>query len=315
MLATFNAILPIFLVIILGYALYHGKVAGDDVWSAVEHLCFYLLLPAIVVKTVSRANLTGVPVGDFLAVTFAAVVGMSLLLLLARPLLAKYYGMPGPTFTSLFQGAARWHGFMALAIIGPLYGEAGVTLCALALGVMVPVIQIFTVVVLSVYGDAEVKPTPLNVLKRIALNPFIWACSLGLIFNATGLPKFIYDVLDLVGGGGLGLALLSVGAGLRLSHAVGAKMLVAVGVLIRLVGMPAIVLFAAWAVGLTGLPRTIAVIAGAVPTASTAYVMARKMGGDAELMANIVTFQTIAAAFTVPLFIFIAENTGKILSQ
>jgi len=63
-----------------------------------------------------------------------------------------------------------------------------------------------------------------------------------------------------------------------------------------------------WVVGLDGLTRTIAIITGAVPTASSAYVMARQMGGDAELMANIMTVQVLFAAITLPLFIFIAEN-------
>jgi predicted permease len=58
---------------------------------------------------------------------------------------------------------------------------------------------------------------------------------------------------------------------------------------------------------LDGLPRTIAIIAGAVPTASTAYVMARQMGGDAQLMANIVTIQVMLSAITLPLFIYIAQ--------
>lgn len=80
------------------------------------------------------------------------------------------------------------------------------------------------------------------------------------------------------------------------------------GVLIRLIGMPLMMMLMSWIVGLDGLPRTVAIIAGAVPTASTAYVMARKMGGDAELMANIVTFQVILAAITLPLFIYVADR-------
>jgi predicted permease len=74
-----------------------------------------------------------------------------------------------------------------------------------------------------------------------------------------------------------------------------------------MIGMPVLMILLAWLVGLEGLPRTVAIIAGAVPTASTAYVMARKMGGDAELMANIVTLQIVTSAVTLPLFIYIAQ--------
>ena len=95
---------------------------------------------------------------------------------------------------------------------------------------------------------------------------------------------------------------------MKLGHAAQSKLLVATGVLTRLIGMPVIVIAMSWLVGLDGLARSVAIIAGAVPTAASSYVMARKMGGDAELMSSIVTFQVIIAFFTLPLFIYISEQ-------
>lgn len=308
MLATLNATAPIFLIILTGYMLFQSRTIGAEMWAAVEHICFYLLFPALIVKTLSRANLSALPIAEFAVVVLVAVLLMSVLLLAARPLLASRYQVSGPTFTSLFQGATRFHGFMALAIVGSLYGDPGITLCAIALGVMIPVLNILNVAVLAIYGAHEGAPTPRTVFVQILRNPLILACALGFVLNVTGLPDFLYTAIDITGGGGLGLGLLAVGAGLNLSRATETRSLVAVGVLIRLIGMPLFMILLAWAVGLTGLPRTIAIIAGAVPTASTAYVMARKMGGDAELMANIVTFQVLVAALTLPIFIHIADN-------
>lgn len=308
MLATLNAIAPIFLVIMVGYALRRTKIVRDDMWSAVEHICFYLLFPFLIIRTLARTSLADIPIFNLSVVTTTAVIGMAALLLALRPLSAQRFGISGPTFTSLFQGATRWHGFMALVIAGSLYGDQGVALCAIAIGVMVPVIQVLNVSVLAVYGQSETTVGWRNVLIRVGRNPLILACLAGFLFNLTGLPDFIFGAFNIVGDGGLGLALLTVGAGLRLDRAMETKSLVALGVLIRLIGMPLIMLLMSWIVGLTGLPRTIAVIAGAVPTASTAYVMARQMGGDAELMANIMTFQVLVAALTLPMFIFVAEH-------
>ena len=134
MTATLNAIAPLFLIIVIGHVLYRTKVVGADVWSAIEHICFYLLFPLLIVRTLARADLTSVPIGQFVAVLCTAVIGMGALLFIARAMMARRYAISGPTFTSLFQGATRFHGFMALAIIGPLYGDPGVTLAALALG-------------------------------------------------------------------------------------------------------------------------------------------------------------------------------------
>jgi len=175
MLATLNATAPIFLIILTGYALFQSRTIGAEMWSAVEHICFYLLFPALIVKTLSRADLSALPIVEFAVVVLVAVLLMSVLLLAARPLLATRYHISGPTFTSLFQGATRFHGFMALAIVGSLYGDPGITLCAIALGVMIPLLNILNVAVLAIYGAHEDAPTPRTVFVQILRNPLILA--------------------------------------------------------------------------------------------------------------------------------------------
>ena len=308
MLTTLNAITPIFLIIATGYLLFRFRVVNESVWSAIEHICFYLLLPALIIRTLSRANLLSVPVVDFMAVLVVAILGMSVLLILTHTLFRKRFPESGPSFSSVFQGATRFHGFVAIAVIGPLYGDEGIALAALALAVMVPLLNIISVIVLSIYGHSDVKPAASAVVGKILTNPLIIACVIGLLFNWLGVPDILFDSIDIIGAGGLGLALLAVGSGLKLGHAAQHKLLLTIGVLTRLIGMPVIIIAMSWLIGLDGLARTVAIIAGAVPTASSAYVMARKMGGNAELMSSIVTFQIIVAFFTLPLFIYIAEQ-------
>ncbi len=307
MLTTVNAVAPIFIVIITGYILKRIKLVPSEMWPTVEHICFYLLFPFLIIRTLARADLGEIPIADFAVVITGGVIGMALLLLLLRPIGAQRFGISGPSFTSLFQGATRFHGFMALAIVGALYGEEGVALSGIAIGVMVPLINMLNVAILTIFGDAEARPDWRTVVLKIASNPLIIACLFGFALNVTGIPDFAFGAIDIIGDGGLGLALLAVGAGLNVGQALETKTLVAVGVLMRLIGMPLLVVLLSWVVGLDGLTRTIAIITGAVPTASSAYVMARQMGGDAELMANITTVQVLLAGVTLPLFIFIAE--------
>ena len=308
MITTLNAIAPIFLIIATGYLLFKTRVVDESVWSAIEHICFYLLLPFLIIRTLSRANLGSVPLVDFMTVIVVAILGMSALLVLIQALVWRRFPQSGPSFSSIFQGTTRFHGFVAIAVIGPLYGDAGVTLAALALAIMVPLLNVISVIVLSVYGRNEIKPDFVAVSRKILTNPLIIACVVGLLFNWFGVPDILFDTIDIIGAGGLGLALLAVGAGMSPGKAAQHKMLLTIGVLTRLIGMPLIIIAMSWLVGLDGLARTVAIIAGAVPTAASAYVMARKMGGDAELMSSIVTFQVIIAFFTLPLFIYIAEQ-------
>ena len=308
MITTLGAIAPIFLIIATGFVLFKTRLVDETVWSAVEHICFYLLLPFLIIRTLGRANLGSVPILDFMTVLVVAILGMAAILVLIQAFVWKRFPQSGPSFSSVFQGATRFHGFVAIAVIGPLYGDAGVTLAALALAIMVPLLNVISVIVLSVYGRSDNKPGVSSVLQKIVTNPLIIACGIGLLFNYFGVPNIIFDTIDIIGSGGLGLALLAVGAGMKLDHAAQHKMLLTIGVLTRLIGMPAIVIAMSWLVGLDGLARTVAIIAGAVPTAASAYVMARKMGGNAELMSSIVTFQVIVAFFTLPLFVYIADQ-------
>jgi len=306
-LTTLNAITPIFLIIATGYLLFRTRVVDEAVWSAIEHICFYLLLPFLIIRTLSRANLGNVPIIDFVTVLVVAILGMSAVLILTHALVWKRFPQSGPSFSSIFQGATRFHGFVAIAVIGPLYGDDGVALGALALAIMVPLLNVISVIVLSIYGHSETRPEVAAVIRKILTNPLIIACAVGLLLNRIDVPDILFQAIDIIGAGGLGLALLAVGAGMKLGHAAQHKLLLAIGVLTRLIGMPIMVIIMSWLVGLDGLARSVAIIAGAVPTAASAYVMARKMGGNAELMSSIVTFQVLVAFFTLPMFIYIAE--------
>ena len=308
MTSTLDAIAPVFLIIATGYLLFRTRVVDEAIWSAIEHVCFYLLFPFLIIRTLSRANLGSVPFIHFLTVLVVAILGMASLLVLIQAFVWRRFPESGPSFSSVFQGATRFHGFVAIAVIGPLYGDEGVTLAALALAIMVPLLNVISVIVLSIYGRSDSKPEFVAVARKVATNPLIIACLCGLLLNYLGVPDILFDAIDIIGAGGLGLGLLAVGASMRLGHAAQHKMLLAIGVLTRLIGMPVIVIAMSWLVGLEGIARSVAIIAGAVPTAASAYVMARKMGGDAELMSSIVTFQVIIAFFTLPMFIYVADH-------
>ncbi|MGD8349638.1 MAG: AEC family transporter, partial [Gammaproteobacteria bacterium] len=196
MIATLNAIAPIFLIIITGYLLHATRVVGETVWSAIEHICFFLLLPFLIIRTLSRANLGSVPIVDFITVLLVAILGMSALLIAIHALVWRRYPESGPSFSSIFQGATRFHGFVAIAVIGPLYGDAGVTLAALALAIMVPLLNTITVIVLSIYGRSDTRPEFAAVTRRILTNPLILACLAGLVFNWLGIPDILFDTVD-----------------------------------------------------------------------------------------------------------------------
>ncbi|MFZ1107998.1 MAG: AEC family transporter [Rhodomicrobium sp.] len=307
MIAILAALAPLFLITALGYALAHLKFGGAEMWHALDHITFYVFFPALLVKTLMRADLASVPAGGFFLVSSGSVTIMSGALLAGYLILER--PLPDPAFTSFFQGAVRFQSTIVVAVAAALYGERGLTFAALSVASIVPTAQLYTVLTLLIFGKGNGEAPPWSILKRLATNPLTLACALGLALNATGCPSFVYETFSVLGAAAIALTLLAVGAGLDIAAAHAARNLVAMNMALRLLGMPALVFGLCWLAGLSGLARTIAVIAAAVPTAPTAYTIARKMGGDAELMAQIITFQSIASLATLPLFIWLAQSS------
>lgn len=306
MIAVFNALIPVIAIILLGMLLRRTPLFTDESWLGFENLCYFVLFPALLIKTLATAKIASSELLLFSAMVLFAIFGMSLLLLLFQPLMRRWLGIGGASFTSLFQGATRWHGFIALSIVGLLFGDEGVAYMAIIMAVIIPPLNVINVSVLARFTDGDSGLG--DVLRKLLKNPFIIACGIGATLNLSGfgLPPQIFSLLDILGGGALGLGLLTVGAGLHFSLVLDHRLLVSFGAAIRLLGMPLLMFTGAWLFGIEGVPRTVAVIAAAVPTASTSYILARQMGGDAPLMANLITVQVVAAALTLPVMIWLA---------
>ena len=149
--------------------------------------------------------------------------------------------------------------------------------------------------------------TSLVVGKGILTNPLILACLLGLAMNLSGigLPPVVGPLLESLGKAALPIGLLAVGAGLALDSLRGAGRPLVVSSVLKLVVLPLVALLglgglALAGVGLDEASRGVVILYTALPCSASAYVLARQMGGDAPLMATIITTQTLAAMATLP---------------
>ncbi|MFZ5734646.1 MAG: AEC family transporter [Pseudomonadota bacterium] len=303
MLAVFNALIPVFLLIVLGYCLKRRLLKEDAQWTGMEQLTYYVLFPALLTMTIARANLASVPYGEVAAALILAILVMSGFLLLMGPVFNRN-GISGPTFSSIFQASTRWQTYIALAVAGSLFGNLGLALAGVAMIAMIPLLNIINVAVLAWFASPKRLSWP-QILAVIARNPFIWACLLGLIFNVleVPIPQAIGDTADALGKGSLAIGLLVVGAGLHLEGVVRPRPVVLLTLLLKLIVMPAMAIGIALALGLSGINLAVVACCASVPSASNAYVLARQLGGDAPILAQIIALQTVAAAITMPMII------------
>jgi malonate transporter and related proteins len=202
----------------------------------------------------------------------------------------------------LFQGATRWHTFIALAIIPIYFGKSALALGGLSAAAMTPLLNIVNVAVISVHGSGA-KMEFRRIIMPILKNPFVISSLGGVTWKLLHLPLPVMgvQVLDMIGKGALGLALLAVGAGLRVDEALSTKGPVLLATALKLLVMPLFMTFWLKVLGVSGEAAAVAILCGAVPTGSGAYVLAKQMGGDAAMVASILTLQVMCAAATIPL--------------
>jgi malonate transporter len=210
------ALLPVFLLIVLGLVLKRTLMRLETQWHGLERLTYCVLLQMLLIQKLVKANLTKVPVAGVGGALLLSALLMSLLCLAIRPLLARL-DVDGPAFTSVFQGATRWQTYVALAVSSNFYGDTGLALASVAMVAIIPLVNAFSVSVLAHYASPE-KQSVRAIAMTVVRNPLIWACAIGLAINVLHLPlpTIWHEVADALGRSSLAIGLLVTGAGLHL---------------------------------------------------------------------------------------------------
>jgi malonate transporter and related proteins len=305
MLDVVLSLVPVFSLIALGAVLRRFALLSADGWAALERLTYFVLFPPLMFMSIVEGSFAGdeaLKLGVALAGTVAF---MAILMLLARPVVAK----TGAQFSSVFQAGIRWNGYVALGVIAGLHGEGGVALAAVGFAVLVPINNVMSVLVLSRYAGHT--PTPfLGVIRLLLTNPLIVSTVLAVILVRMGVrvSEPVGDTLNLLGDATVALGLICVGAALDFSSMRAAKWPLGVGVVLRLVVMPAVAAGMCMVIGVRGMSFEIAMICVAAPVATSAYILSKQLGGDAPLMANIITLTTLLSLVTIPLTLWIVQT-------
>lgn len=296
------ALAPVFLLILLGWAVRAARIFPADAIGAVNRFGYFVLYPAFLFTTISSASVASGEAVRFVFGVLLAFLGVVALMLALKPLFRD-----GPGYTSVFQGATRWNGFAILAAGNEIFGPLGRPYIALIFGPAVLMLNVISVAVLARWGD-NAQTSWRFVIAQVAGNPLVLACIAGMAALFVGLPDLgpVTDALQLLGQAAMPVALICVGAGIDLSAARVAGAKVATSTAVKLLVAPAIFFFAVRAVGAGHDAAAIAAGIGATPTAAASYALAREMGGDARTMAAIVSITTLASFVTMPLVISLA---------
>lgn len=301
---TALAIAPVFALICAGYALRRGGIPSQEFWNLNDRLVYFVLMPALFFVRISEADLSDtrlVPfaltlfAGFFAAIAFGAAAAIRL-------------GRGGAVSTTVIQGSGRFNTFIALAISEALYGAPGLQLAVLGAALLVPVVNLTVVSLFTVFLPGKGRGAPGRAARALATNPLILSILAAIAVNATGLAPLpvISDTLAILGQAALPIMLLCVGASLRLRGLTGDAAPLALAAIGKLLVFPAIILLVAMLLDLDASATAVALVYGAIPTGVAAYTLARQLGGDAPLMATMITLQTLLGFITIPLWLTLA---------
>ena len=297
-----STFLPIILTLVCGYAMAQRGHIDKAGWNAIETLSFRLLIPIVLIKSIALSELAPSEFAGLIGATVLTLCLATLIVFAYRALLGSKR-LPDPDFTTLVQSTTRWNAFIALAVADLMIGSAALTLIAAAMAILIPLINVFNIVMLAQYGTAKV--TPLGVLQRIAQNPLVQGCFIGLALNFSGinLPEVAVQTLELIGRAALGIGLLTVGAALSVKRLLYITPSIAAGVIFRLGVCPMTFIALAPVFGLSELEVISGLLILAVPAAANGYIVARQMGGNAALYADLLSWHTILSMILLPVLI------------
>lgn len=286
-------LLPDFSLILLGAGIRRWMHLGDHFWSGVEKLVYFILFPALLINAISKTRLDLAAALPLLATAFAAMAGAMLL-----GLLPKLFSRLSPlSYASLFQCGYRFNSYIALAIAGMLFGSPGIATMGLIVGSAVPIVNLISVWMLARHGES-------GLWREVARNPLIWGTAVGFLLNLAGFvpPQPVQAFLGRLADASIALGLITVGAALRLDNSPGVRGFSLWLLAVKLFALPLMAVVLGRYFGLSGLNYQVVVLFAALPTASSAYILAMRMGGDGRSVAWLISATTLGSMLTLPIW-------------
>ncbi|MDO9090111.1 MAG: AEC family transporter [Burkholderiaceae bacterium] len=286
---------PDFSLILCGYLICRYTALGRPVWQQVESLVYYFLFPVLLFHSIVRRPL------EFEAASGLVAAG----LLTGLATIALAYALPWLPWVGRHierrehaasaQVAFRFNSFIALTLAERIGGAPGVQLVSVLIGMCVPMFNVAAVWPMARHAQR-------GLAHELLRNPLIIATACGLSANLAGfvMPQWLEPTVSRIGGASLALGLMAAGSGMHFGSLARAKMLAAALLAIRHLIAPLVAFALARAFALSPMHAMVLLMFSALPTASSCYVLATRMGYDGSYVAGLVTLSTLMGMLSLP---------------
>lgn len=289
------SLFPLVALIVSGYGLKRIQFLSDGFWSGAEKLNYYILFPAMLFGNLASAVIDLNMIKTIIQVLCIVLVVICSILYLLR----RFLKIETARFGVYMQSLVRFNTYMGLAIVAALFHQTGLTIFAIILAISIPIVNILSVLALTDKESMDIRSVAISLIK----NPLIMSCVVGALFNLSGLSLWagFESLLKQLAICSLPLGLLCVGAALQFMELKKDLAALIVNTFGRLLLMPVLALLVCRLLNIPMLETQIFVVFFALPTASAAYILTKVLGGDSQLMAGVISLQTVCSLITLPL--------------
>ncbi len=288
-------LIPDFSLILCGYLVCRYTALNRSVWQQVESLVYFMLFPVLLFQSIVKSPLDLGAASSFVGAGLAlAALSVALAYSLPYwPWLGKHIAPHDHAASA--QVGFRFNSFIGLALVDRLAGSQGQSLIALLIGLCVPLYNVAAVWPMARHAQR-------GLARELARNPLVIATVSGLAANLAGLhiPLWLEPTVTRIGAASLAMGLMAAGAGLQLGHLASAKFLAVAVLTLKHFVLPLVAWGLALAFGLTPVQSTVLLAFSALPTASSCYVLAARMGYNGAYVAALVTLSTLLAMLSLP---------------
>ena len=286
---------PDFSLIICGYLVCRYTALNRTVWEQVESLVYFFLFPVLLFHSIVKSPLDLVAASSLISAgLLMGVAGIAMAYSLPYlPWLGKRIDTRDHAASA--QIAFRFNSFIGLALAERLAGPEGLLMIAVLIGVCVPLFNVAAVWPMARHAKS-------GFLRELLRNPLIIATATGLAANLLGftMPIWLEPTVTRIGAASLALGLMAAGAGMQLGHLSQGKTLAIAVLSIRHLVLPIVALGLTRLFNLSVPQATILMAFSALPTASSAYVLAARMGYNGGYVAGLVTLSTMLGVLSLP---------------
>jgi predicted permease len=301
-----NALFPVLALILAGTLFKHLKITDASFLRTSDRLVYFVFFPVMLFWKIGGAPLQFDNGWRYLAASALAVVAVCLLSLL----FIRRWPVTPYQAGSFNQGCYRFNTYIGMAVVINAFGDDGVQLYGILIGLIIPMINVLCVSVLIWYGeDNHNKEGRLaTTLKHLLANPLIIACIGGMLYSRMlgSFPLSIDNTLKLLSQVTLPLALFSIGGSLTFANLRDNMGLALASAGFKLAVLPLLGLFFLWMFGVSGLAWKVSMLFFTLPTSTAIYILSSQLHSDTELASAVIVMSTLLSFASMALILLLA---------